>query len=211
MDTEQRKRLPIFEAAIKVFSEKGFEKATVDEIAERAGIAKGTIYYNYGSKKNLFLSLIEEGIERLETAVKKEIARRNNVRTKLEALITVQLQFFDDYKNYCKVLFSEVWGPDTRWEEKAECIRSGYLSIIKDLIEAGKAEGLIKKELDTDTISSALFGMIGITALERFLFEKEYSYEDILNTLKSLFFSGVEEKSPSIDSVASNIALNSPG
>ncbi len=193
MDREQRKRLPIFEAAIKVFSEKGFEKATVDEIAERAGIAKGTIYYNYGSKKNLFLSLIEEGIERLETAVKKEIARRNNVRTKLEALITVQLQFFDDYNSFCKVLLSEVWGRDTRWEEKAERIRSGYFSIIKDLIDAGKVEGVIKKELDTGTTSSALFGMIGIAALDRFLFEKEYSYEDILNTLKSIFFSGIEK------------------
>lgn len=193
MERAQLKRLPIFDAAITVFSEKGFEKATVDEVAERAGIAKGTIYYNYGSKKNLFLSLIEEGIERLETAVKKEIARRNNVRAKLEALIAVQLQFFDDYKNFCKVLLSEVWGPDTRWEEKAERIRSGYLSTIKDLIEAGKDEGLIKKELDTDTTSSALFGMIGIAALERFLFGKDYSYEDIFSTLKMIFFSGIEK------------------
>lgn len=196
MARKRRKKLSIFEAAMTVFSEKGFEKATVDEIAERAGIAKGTIYYNYGSKKNLFLSLLEEGIERLETAVKKEIARRNNIRTKLEALITVQLQFFEDYKNYCKVLLSEVWGRDTPWEEKAERIRSGYLSMIRDLIEAGKAEGLIKKRLDTGTTASALFGMIGIAALDRFLFEKEYSYEDILNTLRSLFFTGVEDKSP---------------
>jgi AcrR family transcriptional regulator len=194
MDRELHKRPSIFEAAMAVFSEKGFEKATVDEIAERVGIAKGTIYYNYGSKKNLFLSLIEEGIERLETAVKKEIARRNNILTQLEAVITVQLQFFEDYKNYCKVLLSEVWGQNTRWEEKAEQIRSGYLSIIRDLIEAGKSQGLIKRGLHTGTTASALFGMVGIAALDRFLFEKEYSYDDILNTLKSLFFTGIEVK-----------------
>lgn len=192
MDREHHKRSSIFDAAMAVFSEKGFEKATVDEIAERAGIAKGTIYYNYGSKKNLFLSLIEEGIERLETAVKKEIARRNNILTQLEAVITVQLQFFEEYKDYCKVLLSEVWGQDTRWKEKAERIRSGYLSIIRDLIEAGKSQGLIKEGLHTETTASALFGMVGIAALDRFLFEKEYSYEDILNTLKSLFFTGIE-------------------
>lgn len=192
MDREYHKRPSIFDAAMAVFSEKGFEKATVDEIAERTGIAKGTIYYNYRSKKNLFLSLIEEGIERLENAVKKEIARRNNILTKIEAVITVQLQFFQEYKNYCKVLLSEVWGQDTRWEEKAERIRSGYLSIIRDLIEAGKSQGLIKMSLHTGTTASALFGMVGIAALDRFLFEKEYSYEDILNTLKSLFFTGIE-------------------
>ncbi|MFZ5633554.1 MAG: TetR/AcrR family transcriptional regulator [Bacillota bacterium] len=194
MDREHHKRSSIFDAAMAVFSEKGFEKATVDEIAERAGIAKGTIYNNYGSKKNLFLSLIEEGIERLETAVKKEIARRNNILTQLEAVITVQLQFFEEYKNYCKVLLSEVWGQDTRWKEKAERIRSGYLSIIRDLIEAGKSQGLINEALHTGTTASALFGMVGIAALDRFLFEKEYSYEDILNTLKSLFFTGIEAK-----------------
>jgi len=190
MVREQQKKLPIFEAAMAVFSEKGFEKATVDEIAERAGIAKGTIYYNYGSKRELFLSLVEEGIERLENAVKKEIARRKSIPAKLESLITVQLRFFDDYKNYCKVLLSEVWGQETRWEETARQIRSGYLSIIRELIDVGKKEGIIKKELETATATSALFGMVGIAALDWFLFEKEYPYDDILNTLKTLFFTG---------------------
>lgn len=185
-----QRRLPIFEAAMAVFSEKGFEKATVDEIAERAGIAKGTIYYNYGSKRELFLSLVEEGIDRLENTVKKEVARRKSIQAKLESLITVQLRFFDDYKNYCKVLLSEVWGQETRWEETARRIRSGYLSIIREIIEDGKKEGVIKKELETATAASALFGMVGIAALDWFLFEKEYPYEDILDTLKSLFFTG---------------------
>jgi len=190
MAKAQQRRLPIFEAAMAVFSEKGFEKATVDEIAERAGIAKGTIYYNYGSKKELFLSLVEEGIERLENAVKSEIARRKSVPAKLESLINVQLRFFDDYKDYCKVLLSEVWGQETRWEETARRIRSGYLSIIREIIEDGKKEGVLKKELETATTASALFGMVGIAALDWFLFEKEYPYEDILSTLQILFFTG---------------------
>lgn len=163
----------------------------MNEIADRAGIAKGTIYYNYGSKKELFISLIEEGIERLENAVKKEIARRKDIPAKLESLITVQLRFFDDYKDYCKVLLSEVWGQETRWEEMARRIRSGYLSIIRELIDAGKKEGIIKKELETATAASALFGMVSIAALDWFLFEKEYPYDDILNTLKILFSTGV--------------------
>jgi hypothetical protein len=93
-------------------------------------------------------------------------------------------------KLYYVVVLSEVWGQETRWEETARRIRSGYLSIIREIIDDGKKEGVIKKELDTATAASALFGMVGIAALDWFLFEKEYPYDDILNTLKTLFFTG---------------------
>lgn len=188
-----RKRLPIFEAAVAVFSEKGFARATMDEIAKRAGIAKGTIYYNYRSKKALFLSLIEEGIERLETAVKREISRKEDVLSRLEALIGAQLSFFEEHKDYCKILLSEVWGLGNRWEKQVERLRSGYISIIKDLLQKGQAEGVIRKNLEIDTAAVAVFGAVAVAALNAFVFEAQYRYDSILQTLKDLLLTGIRE------------------
>ncbi|RDV84049.1 TetR/AcrR family transcriptional regulator [Ammonifex thiophilus] len=194
MERTSTKRLPIFEAAVAVFSEKGFAKATMEEIARRAGIAKGTLYYNYRSKKELFLSLIEEGIERLEAAVKREIARRRDTSSKLEALIGAQLSFFEEYRDYCKLLLSEVWGLGSRWEKQLERLRSGYIGIIKDLLQRGQAEGIIRQDLEVNTAAMGVFGAVAVAALNAFLFERQYHYESLLQTLKNLLFLGLNER-----------------
>jgi AcrR family transcriptional regulator len=54
----------LLRAAARVFAERGFEGATVDEIAAQAGLSKGTLYWNFESKDELFLSLLEEHIDR---------------------------------------------------------------------------------------------------------------------------------------------------
>ncbi len=185
------RRLPIFDAAVKVFAEKGFARATVEEIAKNAGIAKGTIYYNYKGKKGLFLALLEEGIARLEAAVSREVARKDTVLTKLEALIAAQLGFFEEYRDYCKILLSEVWGLGHRWEEQVQRLRSGYFQTIQELLKKGQAEGVIRRDLETETAAAAIFGAVGVAALDRFVFAREYKYDRILQTLKQFLLKGV--------------------
>ncbi|MDF9408994.1 MAG: Fatty acid metabolism regulator protein [Pelotomaculum sp. PtaB.Bin013] len=186
------RRLPIFDAAVKVFAEKGFARATVEEIAKQAGIAKGTIYYNYKGKKELFLSLLEEGIERLEAAVSREVARKDTVLAKLEALVSAQLSFFEEYRDYCKILLSEVWGLGHRWEEQVQRLRSGYFKTIQELLEKGQAEGVIRDDLETETTAAAIFGAVGVAALDRFVFAQEYKYDQILQTLRQFLLKGVQ-------------------
>ncbi|HPU36298.1 MAG TPA: TetR/AcrR family transcriptional regulator [Bacillota bacterium] len=186
------RRLPIFDAAVKVFAEKGFARATVEEIAKQAGIAKGTIYYNYKGKKELFLSLLDEGIERLEATVNREVARKDTVLAKLEVLVSAQLGFFEEYRDYCKILLSEVWGLGHRWEEQVQRLRSGCFKTIQELLEKGQAEGVIRGDLETETAAAAIFGAVGVAALDRFVFAQEYKYDRILQTLKQFLLKGVQ-------------------
>jgi AcrR family transcriptional regulator len=57
-------RAELLDAALKVFAERGYRDASVDEIAERAGYSKGALYWHFSSKDVLFLALLEERIER---------------------------------------------------------------------------------------------------------------------------------------------------
>src|SRR4030088_2552948 len=50
----QATRQKLYAAAVPLIAEQGFSATTVDEIAERAGVAKGTVYYNFASKNDLF-------------------------------------------------------------------------------------------------------------------------------------------------------------
>ena len=55
-------RQRLYEAAVTLIAEQGFSATTVDEIAERAGVAKGTVYYNFASKTVLFEELLRHGV-----------------------------------------------------------------------------------------------------------------------------------------------------
>jgi AcrR family transcriptional regulator len=57
-------RADLLEAAAAVFAEKGFQAASVDEIAARAGTSKGALYWHFDSKDDLFFALLEERVDR---------------------------------------------------------------------------------------------------------------------------------------------------
>ena len=59
----------IFNAAIKVFSIEGYDSATVEEIASEAGVAKGTLYYNFQGKEEIFKFVIDEGMKLIKNEV----------------------------------------------------------------------------------------------------------------------------------------------
>jgi AcrR family transcriptional regulator len=57
-------RQDLFDAAIEVVTERGFKDASVDEIARRAGLSKGGLYWHFPSKDDLFFALLEERVDR---------------------------------------------------------------------------------------------------------------------------------------------------
>ncbi|MEU8267039.1 TetR/AcrR family transcriptional regulator [Sphaerisporangium sp. NPDC049002] len=58
-------QLKLYMAAVELIAEQGYTATTVDAIADRAGVAKGTVFYNFGSKDGLFVALLDHGIQRL--------------------------------------------------------------------------------------------------------------------------------------------------
>ncbi len=63
-EQSSRNRGLVLDAAEKLFREKGFHGATLEQIAEEAGFSKGVIYSQFGSKDDLFLALMEQRMER---------------------------------------------------------------------------------------------------------------------------------------------------
>jgi len=67
--TAQESRAQLLDAAVDVFARRGYERATVDEIAAAANLSKGTLYWHFSSKEELFQTLLEERVDRPIDAV----------------------------------------------------------------------------------------------------------------------------------------------
>src|SRR5436190_16582209 len=98
----------ILEAARKVFAKKGFSDATVDDIANAAGVAKGTVYLYYRSKRELYFAALKFGIEQMHTALVEELKGVSTPEDKLRALIGVKLAYFDENRDFFKIFYSEL-------------------------------------------------------------------------------------------------------
>ncbi|SNX53445.1 TetR/AcrR family transcriptional regulator [Thermoanaerobacterium sp. RBIITD] len=148
----------IFNAAIDIFSKKGFYKATMDEIAEKAGVAKGTLYYHFKSKDEILEFLIMEGLSLLRNQIIDNINILKNSIEKLREIIIVQSNFLCKYKDFVLILLSQLWGKEEIQSSFREKIYD-YLKIIEDIIDEGIKEKLIVK-CDKKLVSSVFFGMI---------------------------------------------------
>lgn len=149
----------ILEAANHVFGNKGFEAATVEEIAEAAGIAKGTIYLYYPSKEAIFAATLESHKVALMEEGDKALAGGNTVEDKLCAFIRCKALYFERNRDFFRIYFSQL-GPvfPLRLSCAKEGARQTYLQQVEKLIvfiRQAQAEGTIRP-LPAEIIAYAL-------------------------------------------------------
>ncbi|MDZ7543799.1 TetR family transcriptional regulator, partial [Clostridium perfringens] len=104
----------IFESAIKVFSSYGYTGATMDEVVARAGVAKGSLYYHFKSKEELFMFIIKEGINLINEEIEEATNNIDNPYEIIKVSAKVQLKYVYENKDLFKVIVSQLWGTGDR-------------------------------------------------------------------------------------------------
>ncbi|GIP32759.1 TetR/AcrR family transcriptional regulator [Paenibacillus sp. J2TS4] len=160
------KKEQIYEGALTAFSRQEFSETTMDSIAELASVSKGTLYYYFPTKEDLFLDVIEKGIVRLLGQIRPVLESGLSREEMLVKLLKVHLKFFDREKRLCQLLMSKVWGTQTLHHGIQERI-SHYFSTMEGFFGQLQKEGWIDPAISIPTLTSALFGMVGFTALRR--------------------------------------------
>src|SRR5689334_532546 len=98
----------ILDAARKVFARNGFSQATMEEIAEVAGVAKGTVYLYFPSKRAVYLAALRQGIEELHRRTDHRLAATSSTREKIQAFIETRVEYFDENRDFFKIYYSEL-------------------------------------------------------------------------------------------------------
>jgi AcrR family transcriptional regulator len=93
---KDKKREAIFAAALKVFAEKGYHRATIDEIASLSGIGKGSVYRYFRSKEDLLKQLIYAKDDEILQSIRAIFAYDEDILVQLQKMITVWIEFIED-------------------------------------------------------------------------------------------------------------------
>jgi AcrR family transcriptional regulator len=173
-DTRQK----LFEAAVELIAEQGFSATTVDDIALRAKVAKGTVYYNFASKTALFEELLRHGVGLLTDEFRAAVAGKPP-REAVAALVRAQLEYIRRYRAFAQLLLSEMWRTNREWQQTLILLREQAIGVIAETLRTGVDSGDLPPDLDVRVASSALFGVGLVVAVDWLVFTPERPIEDI--------------------------------
>lgn len=195
-DMKVSKRREIFQAAEKIFAEKGFQNTTIDEIAKKANIGKGTVYIYFNNKLELFLSLINEGIEDIFSATQKALTEKRDFFERLENLITAQFAFYQENEDFFKIFSSERsrFFAEVKIEFKKEIIKKyqSHIDLIGKFIQEGIDKNILK-DMDSKKVAVSLAGLIHAFMLQWIMIGKTYNLLDNTSFVINLFLEGVKK------------------
>ncbi|MFQ5614290.1 MAG: TetR/AcrR family transcriptional regulator [Anaerolineae bacterium] len=152
-------RRRILEAAIKVFSKKGYHDTRVDEIVDAANISKGGIYFHFPGKQQIFLAVVDEFARLLEEQLTQAIEQQQSGIQKVNAALQAGLETFGQYRQLAKIFLVQAVGLGAAFEEKRLQIHDRFAQLIKKHLDRAVAEGDIPA-IDTEVAAYAWTGAI---------------------------------------------------
>lgn len=148
----------IFETSLKLFAEKGYDNTSIEEITATVGVAKGTLYYHFSSKEEIFDFLITEGVKLLQNSVDIKTSKYENYVDKIKAIILIQVKIVNKYKDIIAILLGQFYGTEER-NQKCKKYIYEYINKIEDIVKQGIELGQIKQG-DAKIYASEIYGLI---------------------------------------------------
>ncbi len=156
------KRRQILDAAVKVFSTRGYRATLVDEIAQEAGVAKGTLYLYFASKQEMYFQAFRENVEKLHDATVVRMEEASSTWDKIKAFIAVRLEFGETHKEFLRIYLSEFAGTFTgkgEWSEQLNELLRRESDLLRKLFRHG-IQAREVREVPADQLVSMLHYMV---------------------------------------------------
>ncbi len=183
----------ILDAALEVFSHKGFHPATMDEIAEKAGVGKGTLYRYFETKEKLFAELMRLRLDELERRVASSIDAHDDVLTMISKYLRIYFEFFDLNQRLYRLIIQEQLdlGKQAPNEYFHKVLRA--VPNLKRKVYEGTQQGILK-DVDFQTV---FYGTMGFAhgVIQKWL-ARDCSYplvDELPGVLEVLFHGFVKD------------------
>lgn len=180
----------IFETSMKLFAEKGYDATSIEEITSVVGVAKGTLYYHFSSKEEIFEFLVEEGVKLLKNSIEIKTENLENSLDKIKAIVLIQIKVLVKYENFMKMVLSEIWGESSR-AKKCQKYVFEYIEMIEKIVE----DGIKKKEImdaNPNAIASGIFSFVCSSLIYKIRTNKEIEVLELYKEIEKTFINKLQ-------------------
>lgn len=186
------RRQQILESAIPLFAKHGFEATTLDAIAAKAHLGKGTLYLYFASKERLFGALIVDEIRRFHNHVEEETRKGKTALEKVERYVEASFLYFDGHSDFLRLYMLQMARTDLlrgRLKQKLRAIWDGRVKSLSRLLRKAEAEGSMVK-MDAARTADTLKWLINSQYFQ-LIRSSRPDYRGAADFVKHFFFYGV--------------------
>ncbi|MGB1719621.1 MAG: TetR/AcrR family transcriptional regulator [Candidatus Latescibacterota bacterium] len=200
-----KRRDQILEEAARLFSSQRFDEVLMDDIAQSAGVAKGTLYTYFSDKEELYFAVIFEGISRLNQQVLEKASSQKDPEKKLRDIVHSIVSFVAQNGFFYKLLSIEDSKSNTgksvnreRWREE----RKIQLEAIESVLMAGHSEGSFRV-CDSFVEAAILRDMVRSTVINA---SGKLSVDEMVDVIMRIFIDGIRRtSSPLVEDEVSKV------
>jgi len=186
----------ILSAAQRVFSRKGYEATSMEDIASEAGFGKASLYFYFKGKEEVFLSLIKTGLEEQRSLLKQIMGSQLSNVERLEALVSKLFEHVDQNREFIRIVHSE---SQKLYATALEKVRSsiirehektmeGIASIIQDGIRSGEF-----RKIEPAMAAGSLMGIIRSIIFSWFVREEKTPLDRYRPMVMEIFLKGISK------------------
>jgi len=154
------RRESIIQAAIEVFSKKDFKTASISEIAQKAGVADGTIYQYFKNKEDLFFSIPIEKTNEFRSQLELHLEGISGAFNKLRKFVWYFLYFFKTNPDYGRILMLEMRVSKSFVKTETYDFLKHSVSPVLDIIAEGQKEGVIRTDVGVYLLRHLILGTL---------------------------------------------------
>ncbi len=189
---ESERKKQILTSAIKVMGERGFQNATIAEIAKNAQVGDATIYEYFKSKEDLLLAIPVEVTKDLIPQIDDHMMGIKGAFNKLRKFIWWYLNFFEKNPEYGSIVLLELKTSRTYISTEAYQAARTFYQVVLDIILEGQEEGTIDKEIDVYVARSICVGAIEHMIIRWLLKDRKYSVTQYADQLIDLLIKALK-------------------
>ncbi len=185
------KKDKIIAAASIVFSQKGFHQAKMDEIAQMARVAKGTLYYNYASKAKLFAATVTQGLNQIMETIESEIESDLPFQEHFHGIVATLIRLYVANSEVTRIYANEMSsGIDDNVLVEIKSVRRKFHAFIEERLQYGQAKGYIRP-LHSHLSALACVGIIDTLCSHHLENPDDHPLEEIIETVFTILTRGL--------------------
>jgi len=189
--SQQRVR-DILRVGREVLAEKGYERATTTEIAQRLAISEATVFSYFASKRELCVLIISDWYDEIIAEVEAKLPRHASVREQFEFIVINHLRLFLlNGTGLCALVLSEGRSHSQELGDTLIKLQRRYTSPLMEVLARGQETGLIRAELPLRLLRSMVFGPMEHVLWDAVLAEHPYDIETTARQLSELLWSAL--------------------
>ena len=179
----------VYEAAIELLAEHGVDGLTMDRLADSAGVAKGSLYSLFRSKRGMVQFIHDKAVEPFMTAMKETIATPRTAPEKLEAILRMWFEHFAAKRGVFDFLFNDPRSRDVV-EASKPTARAEAVENLEMIFEQGAAEGSFRP-LDAGRTAEMFVGAVSFIIEEQLMRKEDRPADESVGSVMNLFLEGL--------------------